>query len=86
MRPEVAWASENCHRAFPPDAVFFVFQRIDVKQDPAFCQQPVDFFSSSGLDIVSHEFRDIELPKRDGSGSCHIKEVRLGFFHGCIPV
>ncbi len=58
----ISQPSENSHWPLAPHAIFFVLQRIYVKQTPPSTEQPVDFFSPPGFQIVSGNFNDIQLP------------------------
>jgi hypothetical protein len=61
-----AQAAQNSHRAFSPDAVFLILERVDVQQPPAGPQQPVHFLAAFRFQVMSRQFRNVQLPQGQG--------------------
>ena len=59
----VSQPPENRHGALAPDASLLIFQRVNVKQTPARCEQAIYFVSSACFQVVPGDFRDIQLPE-----------------------
>lgn len=60
--------AEDGHGTFAPDAIFLIFQGIDVKQLPAFVEQAVNLLAAARFEVMAGEFGDVELPEGQDFG------------------
>ncbi len=72
---------EDGHGAFAPNAVLFVFQRVNVKEAPSGFEQPVYFLATASLQVMAGDFGYIQLPEREQLQNC-CRDFRGSFFSG----